>query len=90
MPIKTDERTYTIFLNLPLGKQYVPENHYPKLGENVVVYAEQIQQDGTDDDAVYLGYAECCWIVRNEADAERYADAEQVAIVEAKGADCEV
>ena len=88
--IKTDERTYIIYLNLPLGDRYVPENHYPKVGEKVVIYAEQILQDDVGEDAVYLGYAESCWIVRDAADVERYADAEQVAIVEVKGADCEV
>ena len=88
--IQTDDRKYIIYLNLPLGDRYVPENHYPKVGEKVVVYAEQILQDGVGDEIVYLGYAESCWIVRNEADAERYADAQQVAIVEVKGADCEV
>ena len=93
--IKTDERTYIIYLNLPLGEQYVPENHYPKVGEKVVVYAEQILQDDVGDDVVYLGYAESCWIVRDAADVEHYADAEQVAIVSvdgntAKEAACEV
>ena len=88
--LKTDDRTYLVFLNLPLGDRYVPENDYPKVGEKVVVYAEQILQDGVGDDAVYLGYAESCWIVRSDADVERYADAQQVAIISVKEADCEV
>ena len=88
--LKTDDRTYLVFLNLPLGDRYVPENAYPKVGEKVVVYAEQILQGGVGEDAVYLGYAESCWIVRDAADVERYADAQQVAIISVKGADCEV
>ena len=88
--LKTDDRTYLVFLNLPLGDRYVPENEYPKVGEKVVVYAEQILQDGVGEDTVYLGYAESCWIVRDDEDAQRYASAVQYAIIPMEEAACEV
>lgn len=67
--IETDARTYRIYLNLPLGEQYVPENKYPALDDRVVIYAESLGKD-TADANVLIGYAESCWLGKTDAEIE--------------------
>ena len=77
--IKTDERTYIIFLNLPLGDRYVPENKYPKVGDRVVIYAEGLHQDNE----LYIGYAEQCWLGKTDEEIESLKQMEGYYVVPA-------
>lgn len=78
--IQAGNRKYVIYLNLPLEEAYQPQNSYPKVGERVIVHAEGIQRDG---DMYVDGYAESCWVVKDEDHANALANAQQVCIVEA-------
>ena len=75
--IKTEQREYRIYLNLPLGEEYVPQNAYPILGDRVVVKAESLKDEG----GYFSGYAECCQVVSDDAEAEQMIKAESVCVV---------
>ena len=75
--IKTEKREYRIYLNLPLGEQYVPQNAYPILGDRVVVKAESLKDEGD----YFTGYAECCQVVSDDAEAEQMIKVESVCVV---------
>ena len=79
--IETDAgRKYKIILNLPLGDNYVPENFYPKIGQRCIVSAEQIKDRG---DNVFTGYAEACWIPKDDEHAKELEEAQGVVIITA-------
>ena len=75
--IKADNRVYRIFLNLPLGEQYVPQNEYPQVGQRCIVSAESLKGEGD----YYTGYAEACWLANDEAHAKELETTQGVAII---------
>ena len=75
--IDTPARKYCIYLNLPLGENYLPPNAYPKIGDRVVVKAEGIGSNGV----YHEGYAEICNVVKDDAEAEEMIDAKNVAVI---------
>ena len=77
--IKADNRVYRIFLNLPLGEQYVPQNEYPQVGQRCIVSAENLNGEGD----YYTGYSEACWLANDEAHAKELETAQGVAIITA-------
>ena len=78
--IETEDRRYQIILNLPLGDNYVPQNEYPQVGQRCIVSAEQIKDRG---DNVYTGYAEACWLAKDDDHAKELETAQGVAIISA-------
>ena len=81
--IETDARTYRIYLNLPLGNRYVPENKYPNIHDRVVIYAEGLTKSNTDAN-VLIGYAESCWLGKTDAEIESLKQADCYAVVVAE------
>lgn len=67
--IETDKGKYCIYLNLPLGEQYVPENKYPAVNDRVVIYAESIRKHNADANML-VGYAESCWLGKTDEQIE--------------------
>ena len=70
--IETENRLYRVYLNLPLGASYSPQNAYPAIGEQVIILAENITEDALadtreDKDGAFLGYAEHCQVVDRTA-----------------------
>ena len=75
--IKMEQREYRIYLNLPLGEEYVPQNAYPILGDRVVVKAESLKDEG----GYFTGYAECCQVVKNDAEDEQMIESNSSCVV---------
>ena len=78
--IKTERRTYSITLNLPLGENFMPRNAYPKVEQRVIVQAESIREE----DGIYTGYAEACWLAKDEAHADELEQTDGVYVVPAE------
>ena len=77
--IKSEDREYVIYLNLLLGDQYVPENHYPQVGQRCIVSAETLRLE----DGIYTGYAEACWLAKDEDHAKELETAQGVVVIQA-------
>lgn len=64
--IRTDDRTYRIYLNLPVNLNCIPPNTYPSYGDRVVVLAEGIEEDA----GIFDGYAEICMLPEDVASSQ--------------------
>ncbi len=77
--IKTESRKYNIRLFLDSLYESIPPNTYPKVGDRVVVKAEQL----TLKRGIYHGYAELCQVVKDDAEGKQMTDTQNVAVIQA-------